>query len=190
MKINNLFSIFVGLVILAFAQQGSAQEYDGKALFRTNCAACHTIDQNLVGPALQGVSEKRDSAWLYAFIKNSQAMIQDGDPLAVELFNKFNKVPMPPQNLTNEEITSILQYIDGESEEAMIAAQEAAANPIKRPEEFYGANYRQFTFDDYIFWIPATITILILIAALVFMTRTHDSLNEARGIKVIPQEEL
>lgn len=190
MKINRLLNIIAGVMMLVFTQQGIAQEIDGKALFRTNCAACHTVDQNLVGPALQGVSERRDSAWLYAFIKNSQAMIQDGDPLAVELFNKFNKVPMPPQNLSDEEITGILQYIDGESEQALAAAEEAAANPIKRPEEFYGANYRQFTFDDYIFWIPATITILILIAALVFMTRTYDSLNEARGIHVTPQEEL
>jgi len=189
MRITSLVFIFTGMLMMIFIQQGTSQ-IDGKALFRTNCAACHAMNQNLVGPALEGVTERRDSAWLYSFIKNSQAMIQDGDPIAVELFNKFNQVPMPPQNLTNEEIGSILDYIEGESEEALVAAQEAAANPIKRPEEFYGANYRQFTFDDYIFWIPATITILILIAALVAMTHTYDSLQEARGVEVVPQEEL
>src|SRR5699024_7244178 len=107
MRITSLVFIFTGMLMIIFIQQGTSQ-IDGKALFRTNCAACHAMNQNLVGPALEGVTERRDSAWLYSFIKNSQAMIQDGDPIAVELFNKFNQVPMPPQNLTNEEIGSIL----------------------------------------------------------------------------------
>src|SRR5690606_8555627 len=121
----------------------NAQE-DAATLFRHNCMSCHSIEQNLVGPALKGVTERRDSAWLYNFIKNSQEMILAGDPLAVELFNRYNKVPMPAHpHLSDEQIGAILRHIDSEAEQAALAIVDQ--NPIPRPEEFYGANYRQFT---------------------------------------------
>lgn len=175
------------LIVFLSLTTVTAQE-DAKTLFRHNCMACHSIDQNLVGPALKGVTERRDSAWLYSFIKGSQAMVQAGDPLAVELFNKFNKIPMPDQNLSNEQIKIILDYIEGEAQQAAEAA--ANANPIQRPEEFYGANYRQLSFGDFIFWIPVTITIIILIVTLVAFTYANDTLKEARKETIVPQEEL
>lgn len=166
----------------------NAQE-DAQALFRHNCMSCHSIEQNLVGPALKGVTERRDSAWLYSFIKNSQEMIQAGDPLAVELFNQFNKVPMPAHpHLSDEQIGAILRHIENEAQEAATAS--ANRNPIERPEEFYGANYRQFTFGDIIFWLPMTIMVILLLATLVAFTHAHDSLKEARNETVVPQEEL
>ena len=45
----------------------SAQEIDiakGKSLFNANCASCHKLNKNLVGPALKGVSAKYDKDWL------------------------------------------------------------------------------------------------------------------------------
>ncbi len=182
--------IYFGVIIFFFLNltPALAQE-DAKALFRQNCASCHSIDQDLVGPALKGVTERRDSAWVYSFIINSQEMIQAGDPVAVELFNRFNKVPMPAHpNLSTEQIGSILSYIESQAQEA--AVQAASKNPIQRPDEFYGANYRQFTFSDMIFWIPMTITVLLLIATLVAFTYAHDTLKEARKEVVVPQEEL
>ncbi|MBY5958807.1 cytochrome c [Membranicola marinus] len=181
---------FLGVIFMFILNvTPSLAQEDAKALFRQNCASCHSIEQDLVGPALKGVTERRDSAWLYGFIINSQEMIQAGDPIAVELFNRFNKVPMPSHpHLSTEEITAILNHIDSEAEEA--ASQTASTHPIPRPEEFYGANYRQFTFGDMIFWIPMTITVLLLIATLVGFTYANDALKEARKEVVVPQEEL
>ncbi len=185
-KIGILLSV-MGFVLLNL-NIAQAQE-DVKTLFRQQCMSCHSIDQNLVGPALKGVTERRDSAWLYGFIKNSQEMIQAGDPIAVELFNKFNKVPMPSHpNLSDEQIGSLLNYIESSAKEAEVAA--ASKDPIQRPDEFYGANYRQFSFGDVIFWIPMTITVLLFMATLLAFTYVNDNLNAARKIKVIPQEEL
>lgn len=181
---------FLGVIFMFILNvTPSLAQEDAKALFRQNCASCHSIEQDLVGPALKGVTERRDSAWLYGFIINSQEMIQAGDPIAVELFNRFNKVPMPSHpHLSTEEITAILNHIDSEAEET--ASQTASTHPIPRPEEFYGANYRQFTFGDMIFWIPMTITVLLLIATLVGFTYANDALKEARKEVVVPQEEL
>lgn len=55
----------------------------GKTLFTANCAACHAKNMKsaLTGPALGGVEAKWDSKEnLYAWIRNSQAMIKKGTP--------------------------------------------------------------------------------------------------------------
>ena len=93
-----------------------AQEPDvqkGKSLFNSQCAACHKLNRNLVGPALKGVSAKYEKDWLYSWIKNSQAMIKSGDPQAVAIYEEYNKVAMNAfPNLSNEDIDNILAYTD------------------------------------------------------------------------------
>jgi mono/diheme cytochrome c family protein len=87
----------------------------GKKLFTSNCAMCHTLTKDdLIGPGLAGVNERREQAWLISWIKNSQKMVESKDKIAVELFNKYNKVVMPPYDYSDEEIKSILSYIDAE----------------------------------------------------------------------------
>lgn len=84
---------------------------EGKDMFAV-CAACHTIGGGkLIGPDLKGVTERRDEAWLIKFIQNSQAMIQAGDEIAVQLFEEYNKIPMPPNNLSDDEVKTLLNYI-------------------------------------------------------------------------------
>ncbi len=76
------------------------------------CKACHTIGGGkLVGPDLKGVSEKYDEAWLIEFIQNSQGMVQAGDERAVKVFNENNKIPMPPNALTDDQVKGVLLYI-------------------------------------------------------------------------------
>ncbi|HLN52976.1 MAG TPA: cytochrome c3 family protein [Lentimicrobium sp.] len=100
------------LLLVLVPDQSMAQE--GKDLFQKNCTVCHTIGQGkLVGPDLQGVTKRREHAWLLKFIKNSQAVIQSGDPVAVQLFQEHSKAIMPSfTQFSDEEITSILDYID------------------------------------------------------------------------------
>ena len=97
-----------------------AQDLDaGKTLYRNNCGQCHSRDMksNLTGPALGGVQDR----WadypqedLYAWIRNSQAMINDGHPRAVELWNEWKPTVMNSfAQLTDDDIANILGYIDG-----------------------------------------------------------------------------
>ncbi len=85
----------------------------GKALFNTNCAACHKINKRAVGPALKGVSDKYEKEWLYTWIKNSTAMVKSGDVRAVAIYEEYNGSVMTsfPQ-LSNEDIDNILAYTD------------------------------------------------------------------------------
>lgn len=87
----------------------------GTALFKNNCQACHAIDQVVVGPALKDVHQRRDVEWLKAFIRNSQKVIQSGDPYAVNLYNEYNKIQMPAFNFKDDELLSLLAYIKAES---------------------------------------------------------------------------
>ena len=98
----------------------------GESLFNNNCTVCHAINQQVVGPALKNVHERRDLPWLIGFIKNSQKVIQSGDDYAVNLYNEYNKTVMPSFAYSDEEITSIVAYIKAESSAA--AAPTAAAD--------------------------------------------------------------
>src|SRR6187402_779009 len=40
----------------------------GKALFNSNCAACHKLDAKSTGPALRGVKDKHQMAWIYDWV--------------------------------------------------------------------------------------------------------------------------
>ncbi|MBO3698482.1 c-type cytochrome [Roseivirga sp. E12] len=84
----------------------------GAGLFEEyQCNTCHTVDRKLVGPALGGVYDRRELEWIYSWVKNSGLMIENGDQQAVALFNEFNKVPMAPYDLDNDQILSILAYV-------------------------------------------------------------------------------
>ncbi len=85
----------------------------GEELFQATCAVCHTINQGkLIGPDLAGINERRDPEWLIPFIRASQKMVSAGDSLAVALFEEYNKIPMPDNNMNDDEILSILSYIE------------------------------------------------------------------------------
>lgn len=85
----------------------------GETLFKANCAACHKLDRNAVGPALRGVGEKYDRDWLYKWINNSQALIASGDALANKLFEEHNKAIMTAfPALSEADMDNILAYTD------------------------------------------------------------------------------
>lgn len=94
---------------------GGGDVAKGENIFKNNCAQCHaTSDEVLVGPGLKGVRQRTPGeAWLQKWIRNSANVIASGDAYAVQVYNKFQKIPMSTfPNLTDDDITSILDYID------------------------------------------------------------------------------
>ena len=86
----------------------------GDALFKTNCAQCHAVNEQVVGPALSGITKRRPLSWLLPWIKNSSKVVASGDEYAVAIYNKYNKQQMPSFALSDKEITSILAYVTAE----------------------------------------------------------------------------
>ena len=124
---NSFKKILTSLSFLfLFSFQLSAQEGDydnGKKLFNANCAACHKLDKKLIGPALGGVTERRENAWLQAWIKDNNALRASGDQDAIDIFNEYNGMVMTayPQ-LSEQDINDILEYTKGEPKEAASVA--------------------------------------------------------------------
>jgi len=102
------FSFLLLLSYTSFSQ-------DGRALFMQNCAQCHdpNLQKPLTGPALAGVEERwPDRNKLKDWIHNNQAVIKEGYPRAIEVYNQFNKTPMNVfTNLSDKDIEAILTYI-------------------------------------------------------------------------------
>ena len=81
----------------------------GKLDFETKCLACHSIGGgDKLGPDLHGVTQTRDEAWLKRWLKSPEQMVQT-DPIAKELLEKY-KIPMPNQNLSDQEIKQYIAY--------------------------------------------------------------------------------
>jgi len=100
------------LVLVTFVRSWAADAPKGKALFEQHCTSCHAINEKLIGPALAGVNERRQEAWLLKWVRNSQALIKSGDPTAVKLYEDYNKSVMTSfEQLGDDEIKDILAYI-------------------------------------------------------------------------------
>jgi len=102
-----LFSVSI------FAQEDAKK---GKQIFNQNCAACHSLDRKMTGPALRNVEarleeEGLDREWIYAWVKNSPALIKSGDAYANKIYNEYKKAAMTPfPTLSNADIDNILAY--------------------------------------------------------------------------------
>jgi len=96
----------------------------GETLFRTRCAACHTIgggeivvgaEQRSLGPDLLGVTQKRERAWLARWLADPERMLAEKDPVVMELHTAYNGVLMPNMRLNDLDVNSLIDYMDAES---------------------------------------------------------------------------
>lgn len=100
----------------------------GEKLFKANCTVCHAVNDKVIGPALRDVHKRRNLAWIQAFVKNSQKVIQSGDEYAVNLYNEYNKTEMTAFDFSDAEIASIVGYLKAESaKEIVVAVEETTA---------------------------------------------------------------
>lgn len=113
--IFNLAAIFTFLLIAtgASAQIDEAEFKSGEKLFKANCGSCHKPDKDMTGPAVAGARERWEGKGdLHLWIKDSQGYIKSGNAHAKQVFEDHNKIVMPPQPLSNEEIDQVLYYAD------------------------------------------------------------------------------
>jgi protein SCO1/2 len=106
----------------------------GEGMFRKLCAPCHTIGEGVrVGPDLKGVTERRDEAWLSAFMRNPLRMMQKKDPTALALAAQFPAVRMPRLGLTETDVQDMLAYFKAETARLDAAPPRKAAAADEHP---------------------------------------------------------
>ena len=176
LTVSKFFALLILLFSLSF--NSFSQEVDiakGKSLFNANCAACHKLNKNLIGPALAGVSAKYEKDWLYTWIKNSNAMIKSGDERAVAIWEEWNKAAMNafPQ-LSNMDIDNILAYTDYKPE-PVVAATAAVATVDQ-------AQVSGFASTDLIL-VVLIIILIVLVAMLFLVNKTLKSISLKSGVK-------
>ncbi|MFZ4862065.1 cytochrome c3 family protein [Sphingobacterium sp. Mn56C] len=155
-------SISISLVLLfAVTLTSKAQDAkEGAALFKANCTACHKIDRDMTGPALKGMTERHDEAWLVKWIKNSKALIDSGDPVAKKLFEDHNKIAMPAfTQFSDDQIKGIIAFV--KEEEVKLAAGPAAGGA--------GAAGAAASSDASTFMVIGMAAILILAVGVIFI---------------------
>ncbi|MGY2342434.1 SCO family protein [Pseudomonas sp. SDO5532_S415] len=111
---------------------------NGEELFRTRCASCHSlgpldgqgIGLRSIGPDLIGVTRQRDPAWLSRWIREPDRMLAEKDPIAMELFERFDRIPMPNLRMDEKSAQSIIDFLQEETDR-----QHPPSTPLAGNEE-------------------------------------------------------
>jgi len=107
----DLLALFILLIVSSAAAYA---QFEAQDVFESKCALCHTIGSgDIKGPDLIGVNDRRPQEWLIRFIRSSNSMIEEGDPVATELFSKYNQNEMQDWKYSDSEIIELLNYIAG-----------------------------------------------------------------------------
>lgn len=86
----------------------------GEKLFgQKGCKGCHKMDKKLTGPALSGVTERRDPKWLARMIMHPDKMLEV-DSTARKLLAE-HATKMPNQNVSAEQAKALIAYLGNQS---------------------------------------------------------------------------
>jgi cytochrome c oxidase subunit 2 len=179
------------LLAVFFINTAHAQDIqDGQKTFTNICSACHKLGEVLIGPDLTGVKTRwKDESKLIAFVRNSQSVINGGDPYAKALFDKFNHTIMPPQDLTDDQIKNVLAYESSGGKGPEVAGGGSSASGGGGAENFTPVPGS----DTFVKWILILVVVLVVIVLLLanrllgFLNRskeheTEEHEFEKRGI--------
>jgi len=167
---------------LSFNWANAQDPKKGEALFKDNCASCHSRDmkKDMTGPALAGVEDrwsKFPKKELYDWIRNSSGVL--GDPsyksnsYAKGLYASYNNTVMTPfPALTDEDVQSLLVYINNMASAGCAeppcaaAAADTAGAAAKTDEKEKGSG-------STILWALA----FVLVMSTILLARYINSLN-------------
>jgi mono/diheme cytochrome c family protein len=141
---NTILQILV-IVLISFTNIFSQDVVDslavqkGEQIFKTNCVSCHSIGTNaLIGPGLEGVTEKRKKDWLKKWINSSSDFIASGDADAIAIYEEYKKVAMTSFYFEDDDFESLYAYLKNPpikvkvaSSDLVLASDEGVENSTK-----------------------------------------------------------
>ncbi len=123
------------IIILFFMLilSGVASAQTGEELFYSKCAGCHKIGGgDLSGPDLKGVTDKRDIQWLKTIITDPDKLVQENDPIMMDLISRYG-FQMPNLGVSDEEADKIIEYLKGFSTGTPESTPEQGPSPQQPP---------------------------------------------------------
>lgn len=86
---------------------------EGKALFKSNCAACHGVTEDGTGPPMAGMTSKYSIDWLIKFTRNFNDLVAECDCDAITAVNSRPVMMNLHYGLTDRDIKKIFAFVDG-----------------------------------------------------------------------------
>jgi len=80
------------------------------------CTACHMFGKELNGPDLLMIDKRRSDDWLKSWITNPKKHYGEAD---IEAMRQKYKLAMPDQNVSDEDVKKIIQYLKAKSAKVM-----------------------------------------------------------------------
>ena len=117
---------------------------DGEKLYRTRCQGCHTINgtpDSMIGPDLLGVTGRRKRQWLVDWLSAPDRMLAMKDPIAIELFERFNGIAMPNMRLSPVDIEDLLHFLEKARDSQPTNVKVAASQTQERQSANIPASY-------------------------------------------------
>lgn len=125
---------FFFIALFSFSNNTFAQS--GEEIFEGYCTSCHSIGGGtVVGPDLDGITDRRSEEWLVKWIQNSPALIASGDKEAVEV-SAFSPSVMPPQPLDADQVKTLLSYIEAYEPPVEVASAGDTSEVIEEDSDF------------------------------------------------------
>src|SRR5438105_3383180 len=123
-QIGNFFGWRNAVPLQSYAVLQEPPKVDeGARAFKNRCAVCHTVGKgDGVGPDLANVTKRREHCWVSRYIAEPDKMLDEKDPIAVELFAKYKGVRMPNLDLNAEDVALLVSYIEKESKAVVAQA--------------------------------------------------------------------
>lgn len=111
-KLTSALTVLLAVVLFAPSAYAEPNVEAGKKLFEENCTSCHYFGKKGTGPALSGVTGRRQEAWLKQWIKQADKMIAAGDPIATQLAKEYAPNVMTNfEWMTDAQIGDLIAYL-------------------------------------------------------------------------------
>lgn len=104
---------------------------EGKLGFMQNCASCHGLEADGFGPRLGGITKLFSDKKLKEMIKNMPLLIESGDERCNLLKAKYKQVMPPFTFLDDDQISSILSYINYQTDSLKLKAMQVVKDSIR-----------------------------------------------------------
>ena len=140
MKITNIQKVtktslgLQALVLFFFLTLVPAYFSQGEGLFKAKCATCHAVFKNGTGPKLYEARQRWESVdegeFIYEWVRNNAALRASGKSIrANEIFQEYKGSVMSVfADLSDEQITSIFDWVDSQDPNAQAAGGGAQAS--------------------------------------------------------------
>ncbi len=93
----------------------------GQQIFDSLCTACHTIGGGkLIGRDLAGVTSRREESWLKRQIIEPEMLLAENDPIALQLLQEANNIPMVPLGLDDAKVGAVIAYLKSTEQKANV----------------------------------------------------------------------